>query len=108
MANRYRADPKPVKNNTQTAEVNLTQDFQDYSEFLPNINRTESIQRFFGSTVNQLLSSGSTQSIDTYWGRLAGRNYNPDNILFEPEDDATRLNYQFQPGIVRKDQGEHC
>jgi hypothetical protein len=105
MANRYRADPKPVKNNTQTAEVNLTQDFQDYSEFLPNINRTESIQRFFGSTVNQLLSSGSTQSIDTYWGRLAGRNYNPDNILFEPEDDATRLNYQFQPGIVRKDQG---
>ncbi len=106
MANRYRADPKPVKNNTQTAEVSLTQDFQDYSEFLPNINRTESIQRFFGSTVNQLLSSGSTQSIDTFWGRLAGRNYNPENILFEPEDDATRLNYQFQPGIVRKEQGD--
>lgn len=106
MVNRYRADPQPVRNNTQTAEVNLPQDFQDYSEFLPNVNRTESIQRFFGSTVNQLLSSGSTQSIDTYWGRLTGRNYNPDNILFEPEDDATRLNYQFQPGIVRKQNGD--
>jgi hypothetical protein len=105
MANKYTANPTDVKNFTTSTEVNLTQDFQDYSEFLPSINRTESIQRFFGSTVNQLLSSGSTQSIDTYWGRLAGKNYNPNNELFNPENDAKRLNYQFQPGVSSRKNG---
>lgn len=106
MANKFSANPANVKNFTQNAEINLDQSIQDYSEFLPVVNRTESLQRFFGSTVNQLLSSGSTQSIDAYWGRLAGRNYNPDNELFNVETDATRLNYQFQPGTVSKTNGE--
>jgi hypothetical protein len=102
MAIDYSARPTDAKNFTTSSEVNLTQDFQDYSEFLPAINRTESLQNFFGATVNQLLSSGSTQSIDAYWGRLAGRNYNPENELFQPESTATRLNYQFQPGVVSR------
>jgi hypothetical protein len=102
MAKDYGADPTDVKNFTTSSEVNLDQNIQDYSEFLPIINRTESLQRFFGATVNQLLSSGSTQSVDAYWGRLAGRNYNPDNELFRPESTANRLNYQFQPGVVSK------
>jgi hypothetical protein len=102
MAIDYTARPTDAKNFTTSSEVNLTQDFQDYSEFLPAINRTESLQNFFGATVNQLLSSGSTQSIDAYWGRLAGRNYNPENELFQPEHTATRLNYQFQPGVVSR------
>ena len=106
MAKDYSANPKDVKNFTQGAEVGLDQSFQDYSEFLPFINRTESLERFFGSTVNQLLSSGSTQSIDAYWGRLAGRNYNPNNELFQFEPDATRLNYQFQPGTVSRVEGQ--
>jgi hypothetical protein len=98
----YTARPTDAKNFTTSSEIKLTQDFQDYSEFLPAINRTESLQNFFGATVNQLLSSGSTQSIDAYWGRLAGRNYNPENELFQPENTATRLNYQFQPGVVSR------
>ena len=102
MAIDYTANPTDVKNFTTTSEVNLDQSFQDYSEFLPSINRTESLQRFFGATVNQLLSSGSTQTIDAYWGRLAGRNYNPDNELFQPEISANRINYQFQPGVVSR------
>lgn len=106
MATKYSANPVDVKNFTQGAEVNYDQSIQDYSEFLPAINRSESLQRFFGSTVNQLLSSGSTQSIDAYWGRLAGRNYNPDNELFQLETDALRLNYQFQPGTVSRVEGE--
>ena len=106
MAKDYSANPVEVKNFTQSAEVNYAQNFQDYSEFLPEINRTESLKRFFGSTVNQLLSSGSTQSIDAYWGRLTGRNYNPENELFMPESDAVRLNYQFQPGTVSRFGGQ--
>ena len=102
MAKDYSAKATDVKNFTQSSEVNLPQNFQDYSEFLPNINRSESLQRFFGATVNQLLSSGSTQSIDAYWGRLAGRNYNPNSELFQPETEALRQNYQFQPGIANK------
>jgi hypothetical protein len=105
MANDYSAKPTNVKNFTQSLESNLTQDIQDYSEFLPEINRTESLQRFFGSTVNQLLSSGSTQSIDAYWGRLSGRNYNPNAELFNPETDDKRLNYQFLPGVVQRAAG---
>ena len=100
MATDYSANPTNVKNFTQSSEVNLSQSIKDYAEFLPAVNRSESLNRFFGSTVNQLLSSGSTQSIDAYWGRLAGRNYNPNNEQFNPETDATRLNYQFQPGTV--------
>lgn len=106
MAKDYSANPTDVKNFTSSAETTLPQSIQDYSEFLPAINRTESIQRFFGSTVNQLLSSGSTQSIDAYWGRLSGRNYNPGVELFNAETDATRLNYQFQPGVVSKVAGK--
>ena len=106
MTTDYNAKPKNVKNFTTSSEVNLDQSFQDYSEFLPAINRTESLQRFFGATVNQLLSSGSTQSIDAYWGRLQGRNYNPENELFQPESSANRINYQFQPGVVRRVAGE--
>jgi len=106
MSTNYSAKPTDVKNFTTSAEVNLPQDFQDYSEFLPHINRTESLQRFFGATVNQLLSSGSTQTIDAFWGRLSGRDYNPDRDIFNPETSADRLNYQFQPGTVSKLAGE--
>jgi len=102
MANKYIANPTTVVNSTQTAETTNSQEIQDYSVFLPNVNRSESLTRFFGATVNQLLSSGSTQSIDAYWGRLSGKNYNPESELFNPEMDATRLNYQFQPGITSK------
>tara|TARA_R110000850_G_scaffold28106_6_gene78865 strand:+ start:310 stop:11376 length:11067 start_codon:yes stop_codon:yes gene_type:complete len=106
MANEYSAKPSNVKNFTQSSEVKLPQDIQDYSEFLPEVNRTESLTRFFGATVNQLLSSGSTQSVDTYWGRLSGRNYNPNSELFNPETDDKRLNYQFQPGVVSRKSGD--
>jgi len=106
MAKDFSANPKDVNNFTTTSEVNLDQHIQDYSEFLPAVNRNESLERFFGATVNQLLSSGSTQSIDAYWGRLAGRNYNPNNEQFQPEPSATRQNYQFQPGVVSRLEGE--
>lgn len=106
MANKYSANPKDAKNFTQSSEIKLKQDIQDYSEFLPAVNRTESIQRFFGATVNQLLSSGSTQSVDAYWGRITGRNYNPERETFNPEHTDTRANYQFQPGTIRKENGD--
>lgn len=103
MAKDFSAKPNAAKNYTQSTESDLFQGYRDYSEFLPVVNRSESLQRFFGSTVNQLLSSGSTQSIDSYWGRLSGRSYNSDQESFQPETDALRLNYQFTPGVVRRD-----
>ena len=106
MANKYTANPKDVKNFTQSSEISIPQSIQDYSEFLPAINRTESLTRFFGSTVNQLLSSGSTQSIDSYWGRLSGKNYNADQDRFMEEASANRLNYQYQPGVVSRSGGD--
>ena len=106
MAEDFSADPRQIGNFTQSTETDLFQGYRDHSEFLPVVNRTESIQRFFGSTVNQLLSSGSTASVDAYWGRLGGRSYNQTQELFQPESDATRLNYQFVPGVVNRDAGE--
>jgi hypothetical protein len=106
MTEDFSANPKKIGNFTQSTETDLFQGFRDHSEFLPVVNRTESIQRFFGSTVNQLLSSGSTQTIDSYWGRLNGRSYNHDQESFQPEADATRLNYQFVPGTVRREAGQ--
>lgn len=106
MAEDFSANPRQAGNFTQSTETDLFQGYRDHSEFLPVVNRTESIQRFFGSTVNQLLSSGSTQTVDAYWGRLTGRSYNQGQELFQPESDATRLNYQFVPGTVRRDAGQ--
>lgn len=102
MAHKYTADPTNVKNFTQSTEIDLDQSIQDYSDFLPEVNRTESIERFFGSTVNQLLSSGSTQTVNAFWGRVSGRSYNAEQDLFMEEADATRINYQFQPGTVSR------
>lgn len=105
MAEDFSASPKAAKNFTQSTETDLFQGYRDHSEFLPIVNRTESMQRFFGSTVNQLLSSGSTESVDAYWGRLTGRSYNQGQELFQTETDSTRLNYQFTPGVIHKDSG---
>lgn len=102
MAKDYTAQARKAKNFTQSTETTISQTIADQSEFLPVINRTESIKRFFGSTVNQLLSTGSTQSIDAYWGRIRGRTYNAEQELFNPETDADRINYQFQPGVTSR------
>lgn len=104
--NDFVANPRDVNNFTESTETQLPQEIRDYSEFLPSVNRSESLTRFFGSTVNQLLSSGSTQTVDAYWGRIKGKNYNAGQELFIEEADADRLNYQFQPGVVTRSSGD--
>ena len=100
--NRYKADPIKINRFTNPYETDLDQSISDYTRFLPSIHRTESNQRFFGSTVNQLLSSGSTETISALWGRLQRKNYDFENEIFQSEADADRLNYQFVPGVVSR------
>ena len=97
---KYKANPTLVENITQSSESNIPIEIRDYSEFLPGINQTESLKRFFGSTLNQLLSSGSTQNINTYWGKLLNRDYNINQENYNTENDPIRKAYEFVPGVV--------
>jgi hypothetical protein len=94
----YNAKPIIVSNATQSN--NVAPDTLRHANFLPAINRSESLERFFASTVDQLLSSGSTQSINAYWGRLTTKSRNTNQEMFMPEISADRINYQFAPGTT--------
>ena len=97
---KYPADPKPVTSFSQTTETDLFIGKRDYSEFLPEVIRTEANTRFFDSTVNQLLSSGSTESLNTYWGQQVTRHQS--EAHYNVENNARRRQYQFSPGTITR------
>ena len=88
---------------TQIGEAGIKSEIRDYSDFIPVVNRSESLKRFFSSTINHLLSSGTTQSVHAYWGN---QNFKTsDHDIFHHETDALRDNFQFAPGIVSRENG---
>ena len=99
---RYPANPSPAPKITSSTEAKVPVEVRDYVDFLPEINKTEPVRRFFQSTVNQLLSSGTTETINSYWGKYHTRNYNSDQENYNVETDKDRESYQFAPGIVDK------
>jgi hypothetical protein len=88
-----------IKNYTQSNENSIFQGKRNVTDFLPFILQTTTNKKFFESTLDQLLSSGSTIYFDTYWGKISGSNYNYNQDLFNPEYNNIRQNYQFAPGV---------
>ena len=95
---KYTANPKTLKNHTQATEASVDMDPRISADFLPGIFQTEVNDKFFKTTLDHLLSSGSTETLDTYWGKLGGARYRSNIDLFSPEHNARRVNYQLAPG----------
>ena len=100
---KYPAQPKKLQNFTQSGEDQIFVGKRNVTDFLPGILQTDTNRRFLSTTLDQLLSSGSTETLDTYWGRVKGKDFRYNKDLFNPETSAQRLNNQLAPGISHKD-----
>ena len=75
---------------------------RESSEFLPKYFRTPVNQKFLHSTLDQLISQGTLEKLNAYYGREVTDAYRPTD-LYVPEVDADRQNYKFEPSVVQKD-----
>jgi len=83
---------------TQSGESNIPQEVRSTSDFLPYVINTTTNKKFLESTFDQLMSSGTTEPIDYYWGRINGTTFDPVNDVYNYEKSTIRQNYQFAPG----------
>ena len=86
-------------NFTQAGESNIPQEIRNSSDFLPYIINTKTNKKFLETTFDQLISSGTTESIDYYWGRVSGSNFVYGSDVYNHELTSLKQNYQFSPGI---------
>lgn len=100
---KYTPKPKKVQNHTQVDEKKVFVGKRKSVDLLPNVLQTEPNKMFLDTTIDNLLSSGTTETLNTYWGRVTGKSYEPESDLYAPEYRATRLNYQLAPGVKVSD-----
>ena len=99
---KFEANPKELKNFTQADEDKIHIGRRDLVEQLPAILQTDTNKKFLRTTLDQLFSSGSTETLDTFYGRITGKDYINEQDLFAPETRSGRLNYQLAPGFSIK------
>ena len=68
-------------------------------DFLPEIFQTPTNQQFLSATLDQLVNPPNLQKIQGYVGNRFGYGVNA-NDHYVTEPDATRTNYQLDPGVV--------
>lgn len=90
---------KLVKNFVQVSESQTPQTSRNITNLLPYIFRTETNTRFIESTIDHLMSSGSLENIDYYWGKISGNGHKEGIDFYNKEHSTLRQNYQFAPGI---------
>ena len=74
-------------------------------DFLPEIFQTTPNKQFLSATLDQLVQEPSFKKTQGYIGRKVGPGVNP-NDYYVLEPDATRANYQLEPGVVSLDPAE--
>ena len=70
---------------------------------LPEIFQTNTLDKFFKSTIDQWFTDEKILKISGYIGRKDPISYNPKKDFYLPEVDNTRQNYQLEPVLVTKD-----
>lgn len=70
--------------------------------FLPRYFRTTSNQKFLNGTIDQLISVGSVDKINSYIGRKNSKAYKPSDN-YSNEISLERESYQLEPAVVIKD-----
>jgi len=83
---------------TQAGESNLLPSEFKTSNFLPDIFKTEINQEFLKSTLDQLMSQGTLESVNSFWGRIRGSSFMTSVDVFNKENAIRRENFQFAPG----------
>mgnify|MGYP003334093648 CR=1 FL=1 len=68
-------------------------------DFLPEIFQTVPNKQFLNATLDQLVQEPAFKKIQGYVGRRVGPGVNP-NDYYVLEPNATRANYQLEPGVV--------
>lgn len=91
---------KNLNNFTQSGESSIPQETRSSSDFLPYIINTKTNKKFLETTFDQLVSSGTTEQIDYYWGRVSGSTFVYNNDVYNYEPNSLRHNYQFSPGFT--------
>lgn len=84
---------------TKSGESKISQGSKNVTEFLPEIFKTSTNKKFLQSTLEHLMSSGNTETLNTYWGKISGSNYEYKNDFYNLENTTLRQNYQFAPGF---------
>lgn len=72
------------------------------STFLPRIFRTDANKKFLQATLDQLVRPGTVKKINGYIGRKNSKATTATDIFINAAD-ATRQNYQLEPGLVIQD-----
>ena len=85
--------PVPTGDNSQKRES---------AELLPKYFRTPVNQKFLHSTLDQLISPGTVEKINVFYGSKTTPAYK-NTDLYLPEVSNDRDNYKFEPAIVQKD-----
>ena len=68
-------------------------------DFLPEIFRTPVNKQFLAATLDQMIQEPKFKKTQGFIGRTVGPGVNPnDSYVVEP--DATRQDYQLEPGVV--------
>ena len=70
---------------------------------LPEVLQTNTLDKFFKSTIDQWFSDENVLKISGYVGRKDPISYDPKKDFYLPEVDNTRQNYQLEPVLVTKD-----
>lgn len=73
------------------------------SNFLPKYFRTDSNKKFLQSTIDQFISEGVVEKINSFVGKKYAKS-NTISDTYLPEINADRENYQFEPSVVYKDE----
>ena len=68
-------------------------------DFLPEIFQTTPNKQFLNATLDQLVQEPAFKKTQGYVGRRVGPGVNP-NDYYVLEPDATRANYQLEPGVI--------
>jgi len=96
----YKANPVVAPLITKPGESKEYVGTRNVTNLLPEIFKTQVNKRFLDSTLEQLMSSGSLQTINHYLGEKTKTRIVDDSYI---EDGRTSDPYQFTPGLVNKD-----
>jgi hypothetical protein len=75
---------------------------RNFLKQLPVINQTQTLQKFFDATINQVFQPGQLQNVNAYIGRKPSY-YNPATDFYKPEYNAERAFYQLEAAMVSDD-----
>jgi hypothetical protein len=71
------------------------------SDFLPEIFRTESNEKFLNGSFDAFVQPGSLEKITGYIGRRYGKTYRSSDVYID-DDESLRSRYQLEPAVVTK------